>query len=168
MKLIYVLILLVFYFYFHFKGPVIAEWVIGILILLMVLAKLFSGILGIGKAGAKEFTRDMETDMMNAKGKGPSKEFLTEVVRETGRKSGEFLGAPESYVYKQKDLIGNLSQGAKNFFAGITALFGGKYEKPSHKEEPKHNNPPKKHVEEHHAEKASDSHSHEGHGHGHH
>jgi len=147
---------------------VIAEWVIGILILLMVLAKLFSGILGIGKAGAKEFTRDMETDMMNAKGKGPSKEFLTEVVRETGRKSGEFLGAPESYVYKQKDLIGNLSQGAKNFFAGITALFGGKYEKPSHKEEPKHNNPPKKHVEEHHAEKASDSHSHEGHGHGHH
>ena len=123
MKLIYVLILLVLYFWFYFNGPALAEWITGILILLIVLAKLLSGALGIGRAGAKELTRDMESDMEKAQPKPPSGEYTTEIIKEAGRKSGEYLGAPQDYVYKQKDLFGNLGQGAKNFLKGLGKIF---------------------------------------------
>jgi len=110
------------FFWFYFNEPYWIAWIIGILILLIVLAKLFSGAFSVGKAGAKEFTRDMETDMMNANGKGPSAEYLTEVIKETGRQSGQAL-APQDYTYKSKGLVGNLGQAAKNFWNGLAKIF---------------------------------------------
>ena len=156
----YILLLALVFFWFYFNGPYYIAWVSGILVLLMVTGKLVGGIFSFGKAGAKEFTRNMETDMQNASPKPPSGEYLTEIARETGRKTGEFI-APEDYVYKSKGLIGNLGQGAKNFFEGINSLFGGKYQ-PSHNEKPSHGHKPKKPVQEHHEEK-TESHSHNHH-----
>lgn len=122
MKLVYVLLLLMLFLWFYFNGPAIASWITGALILLIVTAKLFSGAVSVGKSAGKELTRDMETDMEKAKPKHPSGEYLTEVVKETGRKTGEAL-APQDYTYKMKNSWSRAGQGAKNFWHGLSRLF---------------------------------------------
>ncbi len=122
MNLSYILFLVLLFLVFYFYGPPWVAWGIGILILLIVTAKLFSGTAKIGKGIGKEFTREMETDMMKSNGKPPSKEYLTEISREAGRKTGEFL-QPEEYTYKSKGYVGKFGQGAKNFWNGLMKIF---------------------------------------------
>ena len=122
MNISYILFLVLLFLVFYFYGPMWIAWGIGILILLIITVKLFSGTAKVGKGVGKEFFRDMEADMEKATGKPPSKEYLTEISRETGRKTGEFL-LPEDYTYKSKGYVGKLGLAAKNFWNGLMKLF---------------------------------------------
>jgi Ca2+/Na+ antiporter len=122
MKFIYLLALLLLFFVFYFSEFKWVSWILGVLILLIVVSKLFSGAKSVAVTGGKELTRDIESDMMNASPKAPSKEYLTEIARETGRKAGEAL-APQEYSYKGKGFVGKLGHGATNFFSGLGKLF---------------------------------------------
>ncbi len=122
MKLSYLLVLVLFFFYFYFNGPYFIAWIIGILILLIVISNLFSSTTGIAKATGKELLRDVESDMEKANPTTPNKEYLKEIIKETGRKTGEAL-APENYTYKNKNLWEKIGQGTKNFFNGLKKIF---------------------------------------------
>ncbi len=122
MKLVHILLLTLLFFWFYFNGPHLIAWITGVLILISITAKLIEGTAKIGKAGAKELTKDIETKMQEAQPKPPSKEYLTEIVKETGRQSGQAL-APEDYTYKNKNFWKNMGQAAKNFWKGLSRIF---------------------------------------------
>jgi len=107
---------------FHFTGYFYISWIIGIIILLIIISNLFLGSKKLVSGAGKEFLRDMETDMEKATGKTPDKKYLTEIVKETGRKTGEAL-APEDYTYKLKDPWVQTGQGSKNFLDGLKKIF---------------------------------------------
>lgn len=132
MKLVYLLVLLLLFFAAYFSEFRWISWIIGLLILLIVVSGLFSSTVNATKTLGKELTRDMETDMEKAHPKPPSSKYLTSIVKEAGKKTGEFL-APEDYSYKAKNPVGRIGKGAKNFLEGLGALFSGK--EPSHHKE---------------------------------
>jgi hypothetical protein len=122
MKLIHLILLVLLFLLFHFSGYFIFSWILGVFIILVAVSNLLSGTKRIAVGTKKELFRDMEQDMSKAEPKPPQKEYLTEIVKETGRKTGEFL-APEDFTYKSKGFWGRIGKGAKNFFSGLEKLF---------------------------------------------
>lgn len=122
MKLNYLLLLLVLFFFFYFSGFQWIAWITGILILFIVISNLFSSGTKAVKVTGKELMRDIESDMEKAQPSTPNKEYLKEIVKETGRKTGEAL-APQDYTYKNKNFWKKAGQSAKNFLNGLKKIF---------------------------------------------
>jgi len=121
MLLVVFLLLILCYIFISYE-----QGFLGILCGIAAIIVLISEALRAGaKVGAKAtntLTAGMKKEIMDSKPKPPSGEYLKEIVKEAGKKTGEAMAPPE-YKMKYDNLLGKLAAGTKSFWSGINKLF---------------------------------------------
>jgi len=124
MNLTNLLLLVLIFIIFFFSGDLKwISWIVGVLIILIVIANLFSGTKKIAGGASKELFREMETDMQNAQPKPPEGKYLKGMIRDTGKTTAEFFGPEFSDKDEDKSFWEQLSKGINNFFSGLGKIF---------------------------------------------